>query len=107
MMSLTHMIISEPLNWLGDMLNLEILNAEQINLIEKNTKSVIDIEILPIVREWLNISINSDFQKKLQDYQEFLRKLLKNMKKDILVAKCYKRVHFYKSNFYENDFRSM
>ncbi len=107
MKSLTHMIISEPLNWLGDMLNLEILNAEQINLIEKNTKSVIDIEALPIVCEWLNISINSNFQKELQDYQEFLRKLLKNMKKDILVAKCYKRVRFYKSNFYENDFRSM
>lgn len=75
-----------------NMLNLEILNAKQMRLTESDIRSIVDLECHPKVQEWLYEYVNPNTQKELRDYQEFFRKLPKNGKVDILIAKCNGRI---------------
>ncbi|MFH0897298.1 MAG: GNAT family N-acetyltransferase, partial [Candidatus Bathyarchaeota archaeon] len=71
-----------------NMLNLEILNAKQILWAEKDIRAIAEIECHPKVLEWLYIYVDPDVSKEIRDYQEFFRKLPKNEKADMLIAKC-------------------
>jgi ribosomal-protein-alanine N-acetyltransferase len=75
------------ITWFGDTLNLEILNAKRNPLADEDVRAIVDIECHPQVRVWLYGYGNSTFQKELRDYQEFFKKLPKNRKADILIAK--------------------
>ena len=50
--------------------------------------SLVKIECHKKVQEWLYDYVNQSPKKELVDYQEFFRKLPKNRKSDILIAKC-------------------
>jgi RimJ/RimL family protein N-acetyltransferase len=70
------------------MLNTEIINAKQKILNEEEIKGVVEIECHPKVREWLFEYVDKSVQKEFQAYKRFFKKLKKNRRAEILVAKC-------------------
>lgn len=76
----------------GSVMNLEILDVKQVHLTEEDIASIVEIECHPKVQEWLYDYVNLGVKKELRNYQGFFRKLPKNRKADILVAKCDGRV---------------
>ncbi|MDQ1280569.1 MAG: hypothetical protein QG670_1832 [Thermoproteota archaeon] len=66
---------------------LEILNAKQAPLTDMEVASIVEIECHPKVQKWLYDYAFSSSKKELHDYQVFFKRLPKNRKVDILVAK--------------------
>ena len=69
------------------MSKFEIVNAKEIRVTEEDVKSIVEIEVHPKVQEWIYEYVNPNIQTEVHDYTEFFRKLLKNRKADILIAK--------------------
>jgi RimJ/RimL family protein N-acetyltransferase len=68
--------------------NIQIIDAKQEALKEKDIRSIVEIECDPKVREWLYEYVLLDFEKEFKSYIQFFRKLPQNRKADILLAKC-------------------
>jgi RimJ/RimL family protein N-acetyltransferase len=67
--------------------DLEILDAKQIRLSEEDIGSIVEIECHPKVQEWLYEYVSPGVKKEFEDYKEFFRKLPRNRKADILIAR--------------------
>jgi len=72
-------------------LKLEIFDAKQRPLKVDDIKAIVDIECHPKVREWL-IEYIGNVEKELLAYKRFFRRLRKNRRAEVLVAKSGKRV---------------
>ena len=66
---------------------LEIFNAKLKPLSNEDVQAIVDIEFHPKVKVWLYGFSISTFQKELRDYQEFFKKLPKNKKGDMFIAR--------------------
>jgi RimJ/RimL family protein N-acetyltransferase len=67
-------------------LNLEIFNAKEIRLKNDDIKAIVEIECHPKVREWLFEYVGS-VNKEFLTYKRFFKKLRKNRRAEILIAK--------------------
>lgn len=65
----------------------EIFDAKQKPLKNDEVWSIVGIECHPKVREWLIEYVNGNVEKEFQAYRRFFRKLKKNKRVEILVAK--------------------
>jgi RimJ/RimL family protein N-acetyltransferase len=68
-------------------LRLVIFNARQTPPTEDEIRTIVEIEYRPEVQKWLTEYTDPDPQKELQSYQKFFRKLPKNRRVEVLIAK--------------------
>ncbi|MCS7120021.1 MAG: GNAT family protein [Nitrososphaerota archaeon] len=72
-------------------MKFEIFNAKEVRLTNEDIRDIVEIECHPKVREWLFEYVGS-IDKEFQAYKRFFRRLKKNKRAEILVAKSKDRV---------------
>jgi len=78
--------------FLGDNLELEIINVKHNPLKDEDIKAIVSIELHPDVRKWLPDYAYEDFDKEFKDYKKFFQDLQNNNKVEVLVARVNGRI---------------